>query len=691
MKTICKILSAIIAAMLCFNVTTTVSYAEAGIIPERFSLASTDNEKSSAAPETLKYYQIPVTEFRVGNLSPSIDTDMDYTDWWYSEWEDCRYIFLPSTADRTRLEISCKAEDESPVFLNGTKIHPGETTDILSKADEFQVKVGEKNCGALKIMQSNLGCVYLSTSRGGLDALDENFWLTESGSTLMLNSSGGIEYEGKLEKITAHGNSSWGYSKKKPYNFKLPRKHDLYDMGKAKKWWLIANYLDHSMMRNKVTAEMSKAAGIETTVDSVFVDLYADGSYRGTYQLCERVQIQKNRIPITDLEEQTELCNEKELDSYPRKAVGASDVYTYMENSYKYYDIPNDPEDITGGYLLQFQLFNRYGYKASSGFVTSRGQAIEMDGPEYATENQVLYIRNFVQELEDAIYSPTGRNSKGKHYSEYIDVDSLIKAYLIQEISMNIDGTTTSFFLWKDSDLLGDGKLHCSPVWDFDLSYNNFNTYCRNSDGKSGWSSNPENLFVAYFPISGYDEDLTDDIGSGRPACGISWVGRLYKTEAFVQRVSEIYFECFEPFLYEASSAEQENDPLIMRLAKEIQPSAEMNNARWHTYGGPEFCVFGTSNGNNFIECVDYVRRFIDKRRNWLSKLWQPYIDKPFVQCDVNADGEFSAADLVVFQKWLLGNGSLANQKAADIYNDDRLDIFDLVFMKRLLITNNLL
>lgn len=214
MKTICKILSAIIAALLCFNVTTSVSYAEAGIIPERFSLSSADNKKGSSAIETLKYSQIPVTEFRVSNLSPSIDTDMDYTDWWYSEWEDCRYIFLPSTADRTRLEISCKAEDETPVFLNGTKIHPGETTDLLSKADEFQVRVGEQDCGTLKIMQSNLGCVYLSTSRGSLDALDENFWLTESGSTLMLNSSGGIEYEGKLEKITAHGNSSWGYSKK---------------------------------------------------------------------------------------------------------------------------------------------------------------------------------------------------------------------------------------------------------------------------------------------------------------------------------------------------------------------------------------------------------------------------------------------------------------------------------------------
>lgn len=679
MKAINKIIIVILAASLCFNVTSVSSYAEQEIITNQFPIDLKNGEKNSSTSETLKYSQIPITEFRVGNLSPSADTDIDYTDWWYSEWEDCRYIFLPSTADRTELEISFSTEDELPVFLDETEIHQGEMTDLLSKADEFQIRVGEKNYGTLKIMQSNLGCVYLSADQGGLEALDEKGWLTLSGTTLMLNSSGGVEYKGEIEKITAHGNSSWGYSKKKPYNIKLPKKQDLYGMGKAKKWWLIANYLDHSMMRNKITTEMSKAAGIEVTVDSVFVDLYADGSYRGTYQFCERVQIQKNRIPIIDLEEQTEKCNEKELDSYPRKVVGASDVYTYMENSYKYYDIPNDPEDITGGYLLQFQLFNRYGYKASSGFVTSRGQAVEMDGPEYASENQVLYIKNFVQELEDAIYSPTGFNTKGKHYSEYIDVDSLIKAYLIQEISMNIDSTSSSFFLWKDSDLHGDGKLHFGPVWDFDLSYNNFTTSVRNSDGKTGWSSNPENLYTAYFPINGYGE-------SGRPTYGISWIGQLYKNEAFVQRVAEIYFECFEPFLYKASSTQQEDDPLIMQMAKEIQPSAEMNNARWHTYGGREFCVFGPPSGNNFTECVDFVRNYIARRSTWLNQLWQPYIDDPFVLCDVNADGGFNVADLVVFQNWLLGNGSLKNWKAADIYHDDKLDIFDFLLMRRLII-----
>lgn len=84
-------------------------------------------------------------------------------------------------------------------------------------------------------MQSNTGCIYLNTLRGGLDELDANKGLIETGSALMLNSDGGIEYKGYIEKLTAHGNSSWDYSLKKPYNIKLASKANLYGMGKSKK------------------------------------------------------------------------------------------------------------------------------------------------------------------------------------------------------------------------------------------------------------------------------------------------------------------------------------------------------------------------------------------------------------------------------------------------------------------------
>ncbi|MDO4863369.1 MAG: dockerin type I domain-containing protein [Ruminococcus sp.] len=55
---------------------------------------------------------------------------------------------------------------------------------------------------------------------------------------------------------------------------------------------------------------------------------------------------------------------------------------------------------------------------------------------------------------------------------------------------------------------------------------------------------------------------------------------------------------------------------------------------------------------------------------------------------DVNADGEFGAADLVLLQKWLLGSpdSQLADWQAGDLCKDDRLDSFDLVLMRRKLL-----
>lgn len=638
-----------------------------------------DGETQELSEEvTSQYREIPIKSFTISNLSPDITTDLDYTNWWYSEWEDCRYIFLPVTADCRKLIISYSADDT--VKLNGEPVRSGEMTSLLSDADTFQITVGNVECGTLKVMQSNLGCIYLSTSHGGLETLDNDRSITETGKTLMLNADGGTEYSGNIEKLTAHGNSSWDYSKKKPYNLKLPQKENLYGMGKAKKWTLLANYLDHSMLRNKLTEEMCKVAGMECVMDSVFVDLYADGSYRGTYQLYERVQIQKNRINIRDLEEVTEKLNSRDLDEYAQKVVGADSASEYKENSYKYYDIPNNPDDVTGSYLLQFQQWNRYGHKCQSGFVTSRGQAIGIDGPEYASKEQVEYIRSFVQDMEDAIYSDTGYNAKGKHYTEYLDEDSLIIAYLVQEISENIDATYSSFYLWKDSDLTGDGKLHFSPAWDFDLSYNNFPTQRINSDGNSGYSYKPDNLFAAYFPIHGYEDGgKTSSSGSGRTTVGRSWIGQLYQNEDFVKRVAKLYFERFEPFLQLLTESEK---PYLTQMAESIQTSAEMSNARWHTYGGASYCVFGSSSGATFMDSVDIVRKYINQRKNWLGDLWKPYT---YVKGDVNGDGVLDIADIVLLQKWLLAvpDTHLSQWQAADLCKDKRLDVFDLCLLKR--------
>lgn len=74
---------------------------------------------------------------------------------------------------------------------------------------------------------------------------------------------------------------------------------------------------------------------------------------------------------------------------------------------------------------------------------------------------------------------------------------------------------------------------------------------------------------------------------------------------------------------------------------------------------------------------------------SWIPSLkamseWTPQT----TEGDVNADGKFNIVDLVYLQKWLLSvpDTELKNRKAADIYNDDKLDVVDFILMKQLLI-----
>lgn len=657
-------------------------------VPTADSKVPEKDEKAETTSVTEKK-EIPEINLKVSNLCPFQVTDKDYTYLWKSTFEDAYYIFLPSQANLKNLTLTYTPEKNEKLYLNGVEVISGRNTSLLSTDDEFTVKIGNEKIDAkLKVMQSDLDTMFMKTASGSISKLDKNKKLVETGSLLIMDKKGVIEYDGNIESLTSHGNSSWDYSKKKPYNLKLEEKTNLFKMGKAKKWVLLGNYLDHSMIRNAVTFDMSKAADPEYGIDYHYAELYVDGEYRGPYMITERVEINKNRVDITNLEKETEKMNDQPLKSYPRKVVNAEKPNEYIENSYKYFDIPNEPDDHTGGFLLEFQLYGRYKTdKTQSGFVSKRGQAIKLRSPEYATQKQTKYIKNFFQDFEDAVYSASGYNKKGKHYSDYIDVDSLLKTYLVNEISENVDSTQASFFLWKDSDITGDGKFHFSPVWDYDLSYANYRKNIKNTEGKGGYSLNPNTLYAAYFPISGYDSDLTDEKDSGRPTEGINFVGKLYTRPEITHRIAELYFEYFDDYIVALTDNSNGKKPGIDKYRKVLEISGEMNNARWHMYGGKPYKEIGPENGNSYTECVEYLRNFISKRQQFLSKEWKPWIsyDKA-VKGDANYDLKFNAGDVIELQAYLNFSDNIKSWTGADFDQNGSVDLFDLIKMKRSLL-----
>ena len=513
---------------------------------------------------------------------------------WYAKRESCFFLFLPSMMDASRLYVHF--DQEEPILIDGISVRNGDVSDAFVPGRTLQVKA-RKRSFKLRILQSaNLPALWIETQSGLLNAVHAKKTHKEPASLLMLNADGKTVYRGGLKYIKGRGESTFRYEKK-PYQIKLEKSTDLLGSGKAKKWILLAMYIDYSLLRNKLTFEMAEAAGLPYTTRSGHVDLYINREYRGTYLLCEKIEIGANRIPIRNLEKATEAANELPLPEY--KPFGSR---RYAISTTKGYQIPTDPEDISGGYIVEIDYPHRYG-GGLSGFVTKRGMAFNIKEPQYASKAQVGTIREFMQSYENALFSPTGVDSTtGKHYSEFVDMDSLVRKYLIEEISKNYDTNRSSHYYYKPEDAQSP-LAFAGPVWDYDSAYSNYSPR-----GASRLSmpvlSSPLNLGVA-----------TDF------SMRHLWWPAAYKQPDFRQAVVDTYHQIYMPLLRTLLGLEDGSGRLLSidAYAAQIEASAQMNRSRWPivTMWKPP-----RDSGKTPEENVAFLKDFLQRRMDFLSNEW---------------------------------------------------------------------
>ncbi len=519
---------------------------------------------------------------------------------WFKASDGTYFIFLPSSADRSKLSVQFEADGE--VMCSDTVLENGEVTDIFAGGDSFVLTCGEKSYNLRVLQSENEATIYVNTKSGNMTGVHNDKSHKEPGTIVILDENGGIEYNGKLDYIKGRGNSTWNHIKK-PYNIKLEKKTDLFGMGKNKSWCLLANASEASMIRNQLAYDLAYNLGIDTTSPTRQVNLYLNGEYAGLYLLTEKVDIGENRIDIYDLEGKTEELNSKELDEYP--LAGWQD--SQIRGTIKYAAIPNNPEDITGGYLLELEKIYRYTDEVS-GFITDNGQAVVVKTPEYASKAQVEYISGYYQDFEDALYSGTGYNSKGKHYSEYIDVDSLAKMYLMIEYTANFDGCSSSFYLWKDV----GGKLTAGPAWDFDLSLGQGSP--NNLINHVPDTADPHLLYAQTCFIGNHAENKK------------SLLAQAFTHNDFQAKVEEIWADefvsCYPEFL--------EN---ITAFSSQISKSFIMNSVRWNNYGGvDEKAILKGQNSQ-----TDRIKTYAETRFAFLNEVYAK--DTYFVKYDIGSNG----------------------------------------------------
>lgn len=220
-------------------------------------------------------------------------------------------------------------------------------------------------------------------------------------------------------EIRGRGNYSWYDTEKKSYRIKFQEKTNLLGQGNgpARSWTLLAVHCDQSLLRNATAFHLARhLSGIDFTSSVSFAKVYLNGEYQGVYQVSEQMQIQKYRVNVDDKATTPEVGFLLELDTQA------------WENSL-------------------FDGMNTYEIKN-----------------DVLTEEQYMFILDYMEKAWDAVWQ-----GERPEIEKYLDLDSVVDTYLVEEIMKNLDAGWGSFYLYRD---VGD-KLHFGPVWDFDLSSGN--------------------------------------------------------------------------------------------------------------------------------------------------------------------------------------------------------------------------
>lgn len=284
---------------------------------------------------------------------------------------------------------------------------------------------------------------------------------------VLIDAQGDTLFQGNLDHFKTRGNKTFN-ERKKPFALKFPQKQSLFGLARSKSFVLLANASDESHIRNAIGLDVARAIGIPAS-RYAFLTLYVNGNYWGLYQMTNKVDVGKNALDITNLEKLNELANTKPLEEYVWYGFGRKKQVVLRKGVL----LDNDPDDITGGYLLDITGPHIAYGKSVSGFVSNAGDNIRIRSPKYASPREVDYIAERYDEMESAVHAIDGIHPEtGRHYSEYLDVKSFARYYLLNEILWNIDGGYASFMLYKDADAI-DSKFYAGPAWDYDRILNN--------------------------------------------------------------------------------------------------------------------------------------------------------------------------------------------------------------------------
>lgn len=331
------------------------------------------------------------------------------------------YVFLPSYASLDQLRVVMPFGQE--IFLDDIQLTHKMSCDVFELERPYRFSVEGRALASLWFYQSrNVATMHIDTVSGDMTQIHEDKNFQESASMTLHLPDGTINYIDNKCKLKGRGNATWD-CEKRPYLLTLSDNGNLLDMGRAKKWVLLANAYDETNLNNKLAFDLASSVGFAWSPECQYVDLYLNGEYRGLYLLTEKIEIHPERLDLSIA---------------------------------------------SGDYLCMLELITRRD-ELEQYLESYMGRIVEICTSNELSISDREYLSYLVYLLERDVIS--GEDLK---FSKIMDLDSWVRRYLIDEISGNIDSDITSSFFY-----FSDGKCFAGPVWDYDMAFGN---HARNRD-----------------------------------------------------------------------------------------------------------------------------------------------------------------------------------------------------------------
>ena len=295
-----------------------------------------------------------------------------------------------------------------------------DNSTLISSFNVYGYEPSELDINAKAFQPTNIPLISIHTKKplsGGFRMMSDdnqkvkcNVVIVNNGE-IELNSSGKIRLRGNASKMEA----------KKPYQINFGTETSVLDMPSiSRKWVLLANYMDKTLLRNLVAFKISSILGQKYTPQCKSVDVIFNGVYDGNYMICEKVEVGKNRVELGENDE------------------NSNDGFLMV--------VEDDWSKNEGDYC----------------FTSEKEIPITIKYPEEPSDSQLSDLKYWFDNIE--------RDAYNYNITDLIDLESFSQYFLLEEFTGDVDSVAGSYYITKH---FNDDKLYFGPGWDYDLTFDN--------------------------------------------------------------------------------------------------------------------------------------------------------------------------------------------------------------------------